>query len=96
MAERTCVGCRKISIQQALIRFVSDRGKLRLDSTRDAPGRGCWLHPRLDCFELALQRKAFARALRAQIEIDEQALRSEMELSRWQDDEQLEMSTPQR
>jgi len=28
------------------------------------PGRGGWLHPSTDCFEQAVRRKAFVRALR--------------------------------
>jgi hypothetical protein len=28
------------------------------------PGRGAWLHPTPECLDLAVQRKAFGRALR--------------------------------
>lgn len=34
------------------------------------PGRGAWLHPRLDCLEKAVQRRAFPRALRITQEVD--------------------------
>jgi predicted RNA-binding protein YlxR (DUF448 family) len=36
------------------------------DPQRKAPGRGAHLHPTLECLELALRRRAFARALRAE------------------------------
>jgi predicted RNA-binding protein YlxR (DUF448 family) len=34
------------------------------------PGRGAWLHARPECFELAVRRKAFGRALRVQAPVD--------------------------
>jgi predicted RNA-binding protein YlxR (DUF448 family) len=36
---------------------------------RTLPGRGAWLHPRRACFEAAVARGAFARALRAPVSI---------------------------
>ncbi len=34
------------------------------DPSATAPGRGAHLHPTTECYELAVRRKAFARALR--------------------------------
>lgn len=34
------------------------------DPAHRMPGRGAWLHPTSDCFEQAVRRKAFVRALR--------------------------------
>jgi predicted RNA-binding protein YlxR (DUF448 family) len=34
------------------------------DLRRRLQGRGAWLHPSPDCLDLALRRRAFARALR--------------------------------
>jgi predicted RNA-binding protein YlxR (DUF448 family) len=31
------------------------------------PGRGAWLHPTPECFDLAVRRKAFGRALRVRV-----------------------------
>ena len=66
---RTCVGCRSAGSRQALLRVVvgpSDTGDpvLVVDVGRRMPGRGAWLHPDLHCFELAVRRRAFGRALR--------------------------------
>ena len=36
------------------------------DPDGTAPGRGAHLHPTAECYELAVRRKAFARALRQQ------------------------------
>ena len=34
------------------------------DPTATAPGRGAHVHPTAECYELAVRRKAFGRALR--------------------------------
>jgi uncharacterized protein len=36
------------------------------DPRHQMPGRGAWLHPSMTCFEQAVRRKAFTRALRLQ------------------------------
>jgi predicted RNA-binding protein YlxR (DUF448 family) len=43
---------------------------VRPDPGHRMPGRGAWLHPRPECFEQAVRRKAFARALRVQAPVD--------------------------
>jgi len=35
------------------------------DPTATAPGRGAHLHPTTECYDLAVRRRAFGRALRA-------------------------------
>jgi predicted RNA-binding protein YlxR (DUF448 family) len=72
---RTCVGCRETDSWSALLRVVAvteghDPVVLRPDPRHRMPGRGAWLHPRSECFELAVRRKAFARALHVQAPID--------------------------
>ena len=37
------------------------------DPQGTAPGRGAHLHPTTECYELAVRRKAFGRALRIQV-----------------------------
>ncbi len=76
MPVRTCVGCRRRDSWSALLRVVAVRGET--DSTMNGavvlvpdprhrlPGRGAWLHPSTTCFEQAVRRKAFTRALRLQ------------------------------
>jgi predicted RNA-binding protein YlxR (DUF448 family) len=43
---------------------------IRPDPRHRMPGRGAWLHPTSHCFELAVRRKAFGRALREQAPLD--------------------------
>ena len=67
---RTCVGCRQRAAKADLVRVVLDeRGADREvvpDPRGRVPGRGAHLHPTPDCLQLALRRRAFSRALRAE------------------------------
>ena len=66
---RTCVGCRKRAAKRELLRVtvgsdVYGHPAVVPDPEGTAPGRGAHLHPTVECFELAVRRRAFARALR--------------------------------
>jgi uncharacterized protein len=66
---RTCVGCRRRAAKHELLRVTvgSDTDGQPVvvpDPRGTAPGRGAHLHPTSECYELAVRRKAFARALR--------------------------------
>ena len=65
---RTCVGCRRRAAKSELLRVVAgDRGaglEVVPDPAGRAPGRGAHLHPTSTCLELAVRRRAFARALK--------------------------------
>ena len=66
---RTCVGCRKRAAKVELLRVVADDlgdgPEVIPDPRGRAQGRGAHVHPKPDCLELALRRRAFTRALRA-------------------------------
>ena len=67
---RTCVGCRERAAKSELLRVVagSDANGLPAvvpDPEAIAPGRGAHLHPTTACYELAVRRRSFARALRS-------------------------------
>lgn len=66
---RTCVGCRTRTAKSELLRVVvgSDahgQSAVCPDPLGTAPGRGAHLHPTPGCYELAVRRRAFFRALR--------------------------------
>ncbi|WP_081790248.1 YlxR family protein [Nocardioides sp. URHA0032] len=66
---RTCVGCRARAAKAELLRVTvgSDADghpAVVPDPEATAPGRGAHLHPTTECYELAVRRRAFARALR--------------------------------
>lgn len=64
------MGCRKRAAKRELLRVTagSDRNgqpAVVPDPTATAPGRGAHVHPTRECYELAVRRKAFTRALQA-------------------------------
>ena len=71
---RTCVGCKTLGARKSLIRMVLVNTELTIDEDKKLPGRGAWLHAKTKCLELALNRKAFGRALKQKFNSDEKVL----------------------
>jgi predicted RNA-binding protein YlxR (DUF448 family) len=70
---RTCVGCRERAAKRELVRVTVGSGAdgqpvVVPDPRGTAPGRGAHLHPTTACYELAVRKKAFPRALRTQVQ----------------------------
>ena len=74
--QRTCVGCREVSTKRGLVRLVrAADGRVVVDPTGKAAGRGAYLHDRRSCWQRALQTGALERALKMSIvEADRAAL----------------------
>lgn len=73
------MGCRERATRNELLRVVAgvdDEGRPAVvpDPARTAPGRGAHLHPTTACFDLAVRRKAFGRALRVRSALDTAAV----------------------
>lgn len=66
--QRTCVGCRTVDAQDALMRAVLDAaGQVSLQrGARRAPGRGAYVHAREACLRAA-SRGGFARSFRQKV-----------------------------
>lgn len=65
------MGCRTRAAKSELLRVTvgtdaDGHPAVVPDPTATAPGRGAHLHPTTECYELAVRRRAFARALRLQ------------------------------
>ncbi|MET0340608.1 MAG: DUF448 domain-containing protein [Polyangiales bacterium] len=78
MPERTCAGCRAHDDRDVLLRFVhvpENDPCIIPDFAARLGGRGIWVHPRVDCLRRA-SRGGFSRALRAQVTVDHDVLRS--------------------
>lgn len=63
------MGCRKRAAKGELLRVTAGSDPLGHlvvvpDPMGTAPGRGAHLHPTIECFDLAVRRQAFGRALR--------------------------------
>jgi predicted RNA-binding protein YlxR (DUF448 family) len=68
MNERTCIVTRKAGGADGLIRFVrGPDGSVVPDLKRTLPGRGCWVTADRVHVDKAVQRKLFARALKAAV-----------------------------
>lgn len=76
---RTCVGCRDRGGRSDLVRVVVVEGVLVPDPRARIPGRGAWLHPDLDCLDLAVRRRALPRAFKLTVPLDDGAVRLEIE-----------------
>ncbi len=63
---RTCVGCRQIDEQSALVRFTTDGTRLLVDGRKRSPGRGAYLHARANCLTSA-EKGGFGRSFRKSI-----------------------------
>ncbi len=68
---RICIGCRQRATKRELLRVTAGsdaHGQPAVvpDPDGTAFGRGAHLHPTAECYDLAVRRKAFARALRFQ------------------------------
>ncbi|WP_268245541.1 YlxR family protein [Nocardioides flavus (ex Wang et al. 2016)] len=64
------MGCRTRAAASELLRVVAGsdaegRPALVPDPQHRAPGRGAHLHPTTECWQLAVRRRAFPRALRS-------------------------------
>ena len=66
--QRTCMACRKTSSKQELVRLVrlSD-GSVEVDTTGKRAGRGAYLCPILECWEIGLKSGRLEHALRTNI-----------------------------
>ena len=76
---RTCVGCRQRASQKAMLRVNSVENRLVFNQDGGSKGRGAWLHPSSKCLNLAIERKAFGRALKADRQLDASALITHIE-----------------
>jgi predicted RNA-binding protein YlxR (DUF448 family) len=65
--ERTCIGCRRKTGPAGLVRMAR-RPDGSLAVGRAEPGRGAWLCAGSSaCFDTAMRRRAFGRALRTEV-----------------------------
>ncbi len=63
--QRTCLGCRRVVVQDDLVRFVvSPQGELLVDYRQRLPGRGAYTHIDRECIADAVKRRQFDRAFK--------------------------------
>ena len=77
---RTCVGCRNHAERHELLRVVAREHRCEIDERAVLPGRGAWVHPTVECLSHAVQRGAFARALRVSGKPDTTTLENRLKM----------------
>ncbi len=81
---RLCIGCRTRAKTNKLVRIAyeiaGESRSLVIDERSVLPGRGAWVHHNPECLSRALQRRAFPRAFRSQVETEKLA----ETLAQWQ------------
>jgi len=64
---RRCVGCMESKAKKELIRIAGYEGKVSIDPTGKAKGRGAYLCSGEECLAKALKKKAIPRNLEMEI-----------------------------
>ncbi|HEY5836685.1 YlxR family protein [Streptomyces sp.] len=77
--ERTCIGCRRRAAKSDLLRVAVAGDVCVPDHRGTLPGRGAYLHSDLACLDLAVRRRAFARAFKRPVTPDTAELRRYVE-----------------
>lgn len=63
--QRTCIGCRAEAARRTFVRIVrTPEGRVLVDETGRANGRGAYLHGSRPCWEKALRGGTIGRALK--------------------------------
>jgi len=66
--QRMCVGCREMKNKKELIRIVrTPDEEILIDPTGKKSGRGAYICPNAECFNLAVKGKRIAKALEREI-----------------------------
>ena len=80
--QRTCVACRLTEAKRGLVRIVrTPEGRVALDSTGKANGRGAYVHESRACWDEALKKDRLARALKVALPPDDmEQLRAQLAL----------------
>lgn len=63
--QRTCIACRNTEAKRGLVRVVrTPAGRVELDPTGKANGRGAYVHEARACWDEALKKDRLGRALK--------------------------------
>ena len=69
LPQRTCFGCNIQKDKKELIRFVKNKeGRISLDKTGKAQGRGAYLCNSTECLEKAIKSRKLERSFEMKIE----------------------------
>ena len=67
--QRTCIGCNLKADKNSFIRIVKNKeGKITIDRTGKASGRGAYICDNIECLEKAIKGKKLEKAFEMKIE----------------------------
>ncbi|WP_018997406.1 RNA-binding protein [Hirschia maritima] len=70
--ERRCIATGNNMPQSAMVRFaISPDGQVTPDVASSLPGRGAWVEATSQSIDLAISKKAFSRAFKKQVQVDQ-------------------------
>jgi hypothetical protein len=73
--QRTCIACRSTEAKRGLVRVVrTPEGRVALDRTGKANGRGAYVHESRGCWDEALKKDRLGRALKVTVPPDDAEL----------------------
>ena len=66
---RMCVACREHSDKSELLRFVKTKdGKIQIDETKTADGRGVWVHNSAECIQKLTKKRLLNAAFKCAVD----------------------------
>ncbi len=68
--QRSCVACRETKDKRALVRLVSYGGTVQIDPKGKQAGRGAYLCPYRECWEVGLKGNRLENALRTRLTLE--------------------------
>lgn len=69
LPKRTCIGCSQVKLKKELIRIVKNKeGKIFIDKTGKANGRGAYICNNKECLEKAIKTKRLDRTFETKID----------------------------
>ena len=71
---RRCVGCMTSFPKKEILRIAAEGGRIKIDRTGRANGRGAYLCRSLECFDAAVKKRRFGYALKVNLQPEEIAL----------------------
>jgi predicted RNA-binding protein YlxR (DUF448 family) len=72
--QRTCIACREIKDKRQLIRIVrTPEGKVVVDPSGKANGRGAYLCRQASCWQKSLEKNMLGRALKVTVSTEDSA-----------------------
>jgi predicted RNA-binding protein YlxR (DUF448 family) len=68
--ERSCIACREKGAKRELIRLVSRAGVVEIDHKGKEAGRGAYLCPLRECWDIGLKGNRLEHALRTELNLE--------------------------